>query len=131
MKGPSLFAFLPSSPPPRPFHCLESLLSFKHFPSAYFPKVSCLSRALHLRKGREKILQKSHPGPVLIFPRIRTQKDGVGSEKTNFSLGQHVESKKSERLQAFPSSRACRRTPLQCKPLFPQECGSGFGKYVF
>lgn len=98
MKGPSLFAFLPSSPPPRPLHCLESLLSFKHFPSSYFPQVSCLSRTLHVRKGREKILQKSHPGPVLIFPRIRTQKEGVGTEKTNFRLRQHVESKKSERL---------------------------------
>lgn len=113
-----------------------SLLSFKHF-SSYFPKVSCLFCHSICKRDGEKIIQKSHPDMVLIFLRTRTQKTikGAGTIKQLISGKGNASRGEMRRLRGKPvqtfSSCAFRQTSLKCESLFPQEWGSGFGKYVF
>ena len=77
MKGPSLFASLPSLFP-RPFQFLSDFSHFQTLPLLSFPPGQLLFSSTPSAKEREKILRTSHIGTVLIFPRTRVQKDGPG-----------------------------------------------------
>ena len=71
MKGPSLFASLPS-PFPRPFQFLRDFSHFQTLPPLSFSQCQLLFSNTPSAKGREKILRTSHVGTMLIFPRTRT-----------------------------------------------------------